>query len=268
MPKPASSTRSALLLLAVAVMCGLAILPASAGASVAIEGVWSFKGGAIDVVSQPNGTLLGVVSAPIKFAECPHPVNEHIWTEMTPQADGSYWGLHRWYFKNCPPNPVYGKTAWRLLENAKKTTFLRVCFSAPEKSQPTISADGTPTDASFGCFDSEAISELPVTPRPKGTRALFNLPSAKICLKAAALRIGLHNPPYDPLKQVTVWVNGKKVLNLHTGKKLGRPIMLSHLPSGKVKVKVLAITILNHRVTTTRVYHRCKSRHHAKGKHH
>ncbi len=268
MLKPASSTRYVLLLLALAT-CGLSSMPASAGATVSIEGVWSFKGGAVDIVSQPNGTFIGVVSAPIKFTECVHPVNEQMWIEINRQADGSYWGYHRWYFKNCQPNPVLGKTAWRLLENAQKATFLRVCFSAPEKSQPTIAANGTPANATFGCFDSEAISALPATPPANKVGTLFSLPSAKVCLKAGAtLKIKLHNPAYDPLKQATVWVNGKKVANVRSAKKLGRPIVLGHLPKGKIRVKVLAITILNHRVTVTRTYHHCQAHHRSKKKRH
>jgi hypothetical protein len=267
MLKPASSTRSALLPLVLAVACGLSILPSAAGATAPIEGVWSFKGGAVDVLGQSDGTLIGIVSVPVKFASCVHPVNEHMWTEMRPQPDGSYYGKHQWFFKNCTPNPVPGPTVWRLLENPQKETFLRVCFAEPQKAQPTISPNGTPENA-FLCVDSAAIQKLPSNVKKSGSQALLSLPSAKVCLKASTLKIAPRNPKYDSLKQVVVWVNGKKVANLHTAKQLKRPIRLTRLPNGTFKVRVLAITILNHRVTITRVYHRCKKHRHAKGKHH
>jgi hypothetical protein len=263
MSKMASSTRHALLLFTLTAVCGLSVLTADAGATASIERVWSFNGGAVDVLAQPNGTLIGVVSAPTKFAKCIHPVNEQMWIEMRLQPDGSYWGQHLWYFEppSCVANPNRGPTAWRVLQNSSGEAFLRVCFSAPESNmQPTIAPDGTSAHATYGCVDSAYIAALPPTPK-KGSGALFGLPSTKMCVKARSLKIKLHNPKYDPLKQVIVWVNGKKVISIHTARKLKQPIRLTHLPNGRFKVKILAITILNHRLAITRTYHSCKKAH-------
>lgn len=238
---------------------------AVAAANVSIERVWSFKGGAVDVVRQGNDRLVGVVSAPTKFATCVHPSQEQMWVGMTRQPDGSYWGLHRWYFEppGCVPNPVYGPTAWRVLETVAGEAFLRVCFSAPgSEEQPTIAADGSHEHASYGCVDSSAIAPLPPIPPNEGVGAPFAkavaLPSpAEVCRGGGSLKIVLHDPRYDPLKRVVVWVDGKRAAEAQGTRGRRHDLVLRHLPSGGYTVKVLAITILNHRLAGGRSYGRC-----------
>src|SRR5271167_1785233 len=85
-------------LLAIATTMLLALGVASAGAASNIEGIWSFNDGQIGIQRQSNGTYTGTVVIETKFAECTHPVGQEIWTGITEQPDGSYWGLHQWYF--------------------------------------------------------------------------------------------------------------------------------------------------------------------------
>ena len=67
----------------------VAAAPPIAGAASSIEGIWSFNGGKVAIQSQVGGTFVGTVVAPTKFAQCPHPIGEPMWTSLRPQADGS-----------------------------------------------------------------------------------------------------------------------------------------------------------------------------------
>lgn len=265
--------------ISLALACSAALL-SCAGASVAsasspIEGVWSFNGGAVDMVGQPNGTLDGIVTVQTKFAQCFHPVEEEMWVEVRPLPDGSYQGFHRWYFEpasqnsSCTVNPTLGPTAWRVLENGKGEHFLRVCFSEPgSSSQPAIAANGTSTNVTYGCVDSAAIAPLPTVTAKEGAagagqgqisfRESVLLPGANKCVRARTLRIRLHNPKYDPFKEVVVWVNGKKRLDIRGTRKLAKTIVLKHLPRGTYKLKVLAITVLDQRLSGKATYQACK----------
>src|ERR1700689_1456437 len=101
---PSGKPRSLLLLVVVAMgLLGAisAVQVASASPASPIEEVWSFSGGQVAIQAQPGGTFVGTVVAPTSFAECTHPVGEPMWTDITPQPDGSYWGLHQWFFENA-----------------------------------------------------------------------------------------------------------------------------------------------------------------------
>src|SRR6202007_3412327 len=50
-----------------------------------IEGVWSFNGGRVAIQAQAGGTFSGTVVAPTKFAQCPHPIGEQMWTDISQQ---------------------------------------------------------------------------------------------------------------------------------------------------------------------------------------
>ncbi|HXA53641.1 MAG TPA: hypothetical protein VNV37_02085, partial [Solirubrobacteraceae bacterium] len=214
------------IMIAVAAAAAVLIVgTASAGASSEIEGVWSFTGGKVDIVPIPGGKFEGIVVSPTKFAECEHLVGEHMWTDITPQPDGSFWGLHQWFHgaPKCERNPDLGPTAWRVLREANGSRYLRVCFSEPgSTSQPTIAANGAPKEASedaahqvnYGCDNSELIASLPVTSSSSSSGSVstpverLTLPAAKQCLRPGRFTIRLREPKYDPFKTVTILYGG------------------------------------------------------------
>ena len=81
--------------LALAVAGGIGVASAGASSNSSIEGVWAFENGQIAIHPTAGGTFTGTVVVPTMFAECVHPVEQSIWTGMTLQPDGSYWGFHQ-----------------------------------------------------------------------------------------------------------------------------------------------------------------------------
>jgi hypothetical protein len=67
----------------------------------------------------------------------------------------------------------------------------------------------------------------------------------------------VHHPKYDPLKEVVVKIEGKKVADVKGVKRLRHPIVLKHLPNGAFKVEVLATTVLNQHLRGSKTYHSC-----------
>src|SRR6476620_1218955 len=170
---------------------------AASGAQAAspIEGVWSFNGGriAIQQSGQP-GQFAGTVVAPTTFSLCTHPVGEEIWTQMAKQPDGSYWGLHQWFFETseCVRNPALGRTAWRVLQSAGGR-YLRACFREPGSGlQPTISPHVVVENATFGCVDSALVSAIPDFSSAHLSRYV-SFPASKGCLGRRKLRIHIHD---------------------------------------------------------------------------
>lgn len=248
--------------IAIAVTLLLTIGAASAGAASSIEGIWSFNGGQIGVQRMSNGTYSGTVVAETKFAECAHPVGQEIWTGMIERPDGSYWGSHQWYFgpPACNENPERGPTAWRVLQAADGSDYLRVCFSHPGTPQPTIAADGSDSGATYGCTNSALTAPLPGAPGSgvAGSKEILTLPSAKKCLSARRFEIHLADPKYDPLKTVTVTFRGHKIATSRKGKFIVATINLRGLPKGAFTLKISATTILGHHLSANRAYHTCR----------
>lgn len=269
---------------------------APAGATSAaseIEGVWSFHEGAVDVVAVAGGKYEGIVSKPIKFADCEHTEKEHMWTDITPQEDGSYWGFHQWFHSPpaCQRNTTLGHTAWRVLHEADGARYLRVCFGLPEsKLQPTIAANGAPFGESeyaafhvtYGCLDSELIAPLPVVSNSTGTGTgtstgsttstasveSLTLPNAKQCLRPGRFTIRLAEPKYDPFTKVTVVYRGRKLATAHRGNYILATVNLKGLSKNKFTVKVRATTVLGHHLSANRTYRLCRKtkpkKHHTK----
>ncbi|HTU77819.1 MAG TPA: hypothetical protein VMF09_03580 [Solirubrobacteraceae bacterium] len=252
----------------------------SAGASSSIEAVWSFGGGQIAVVPLANGTFEGTVVAPIKFAECVHPEGQEIWKDVTLRPDGSYWGGHQWYFagSDCTENPEPGPTAWRVIEEPDGSKYLKVCFSEPGTTQPTIAPDGSVEDVQWGCRDSALIAPLPplepspstptsqTTPTSTSTtgsssgNASFiqrQLPAAKRCLSARDFPIHLAEPQYDPFKTISVTLKGHAIKTRRKGKYVVATIDLEGLPPGAFTVKIKATTVLGVHLSGSRTYHTC-----------
>jgi hypothetical protein len=252
------------LLLAVATATALLLLAvASASASSSIEGVWAFESGQI-AIEQQTGALVGTVVDETKFKECVHPVGQHIWTELTQQPDGSYWGKHQWYFEGCDENPELGRAAFRVLEASDGSKYLLVCLSYPGASepQPTIAASGTSEHATYGCIKSTLTSPLPTTTTTTTTKTAgeierLSLPNANKCLSARLFKIHLAEPKYDPFKTVVVTVKGRKVKTVRQGDYVVATINLKSFKKGKFTVAITATTVLGHHLSGKRTYHTC-----------
>ena len=273
------------LLLAIATALLLALVgAASAAATPSIEGIWSFNGGQIGVQRLSNGTYEGTVVVATKFAECTHEPGEAIWTQITAQPDGSYWGLHQWFSENCAINPAdRGLTAWRVIEEPSGSYYLRVCFSHPGTTQPTIAPDGSAKEDTYGCYNSTLTAYVP-EPGPEnkgsgtgssgtsgssttgsgtpgsgvaGAKETLTLPSAKKCLSGRLFKIHLAEQKYDPFKTVSVTLKGRKIATVHKGKYVIATIDLKGMPKGAFTVKIKATTVLKHHLSASRTYHTC-----------
>jgi hypothetical protein len=232
-----------------------------------IEGVWSFNGGRIAIQDAQPGLFTGTVVAPTTFSLCTHPVGEEIWTQMAEQPDGSYWGLHQWFFETseCVRNPALGQTAWRVLQSAGGR-YLRACFSEPGSGlQPTIAPDGAVSNATFGCVDSSLVSAVPDFSSAHLSRYV-SLPASKSCLGRRKLRIHIHDPKNDPIETVVVTLSGGGVSRKAKVKQEENGAVavanLGRFPAGVVTVKVQLTTVLGQHLSSKRRYRRC-----AAGKH-
>lgn len=243
-----------LLVLAISALSGTA---AALGAA-PIVGVWSFNGGEIAVQEVQPGEFEGTVVKETKFAECAHPVGQRIWTDMVQQPDGSYWGLHKWYYEgsSCTLNPTLGKTAWRVDTEASGTT-LEACFSYPGTTQPTISASGTVSGATYSpCVRSALLATV------KGGTADFKalvtgLPSANKCLSRRAFRIHVHDPHNDAFKSVRITIAGHTLKTYRKGEYLIANVNLKGLPKGVFTLRIDGVTFEGRHLHGKRVYHTC-----------
>jgi hypothetical protein len=248
---------------AIALCLALACLVGAqaAHASAPIEGVWSFNGGNVAIQREAGGTYTGTVVAATRFAECSHPIGEAMWTEMRLQGDGSYWGLHQWFFEGaaCVLNPQRGPTAWRVIETHGGGRFLRACFSAPGASQPTISSSGATANVSYGCVDSALVAPPPRS----GTEALkeaVSLPGTRRCYSHRAFTIHMKDPRNDPLKEVLLTLGRHKLRVKRHGNLFTSRVDLRGLPKGAFTVRIRLTTVLGHRFSTSRTYHTCTHR--------
>jgi hypothetical protein len=249
----------------------------SAQAASPLEGVWSFNGGKVAVEANSDGSFRGVIVAPTKFSQCFHPVGEEVWAGIREQPDGSFWGLHQWYFETseCTANPERGLTAFRVVTGGDGSKSLEVCVSEPgSKSQPKIPASGSPSGATYGCSSSARISPLPSVD-PDDAPKYILLPGNGLCLTRAKLKVRLRNPSGDPIVKAKVLLRSGKVRRRAklTQKTNGIVAVLNlrRLTKSKFVVSVNATTALGHHLKRKRSYRLCgpqpvrKHRHH---KHH
>jgi hypothetical protein len=252
----------------------LSVGAASAGARAEnseIEYAWTFEHGEVGIKPAANGELVGIVLQPTQFAVCAHEAGEEMWTDLAPQPDGSYWGLHQWFANgSCARDPTLGPTAWRVMHKPDGSKYLLVCFSEPgSTSQPTIAPDGTDAGATNGCVESEPTAPLPVVSNGGGSGAgqngaevvsfstIFALPKTTLCVRRHSLKIGLHDPRRDPLKEVVVKIKRRTVAVVRGVQRLKRGIVLENLPSGSFTLKIVATTVLHQHLTGRRTYHSC-----------
>jgi hypothetical protein len=234
-----------------------------------IEGIWSFNGGKVAIQPGPEGTFVGTVVAPTKFALCTHPIGEKMWTDITLQSNGSYDGLHQWWFyetTDCVRNPTPGLTAWRVMEAAGGGHYLLVCFSSPEaSSQPIIAPNGKAASDNYGCVESGHIAPLPgAGPGPHAGTESFSdavsLPGNMRCLSRRIFQIHLKDPKYDPLKEVVVTLGRHRITVKRHGNAFVATINLKGLPRGTFTVRIRVTTVLGYRLTGSRTYHTCATK--------
>jgi hypothetical protein len=255
---PHSGRRFRFLLLVFATALLLVVSSASAGASSSIEGVWAFDNGEIAITPEAGGTFVGTVVDETKFAECTHPVGQKIWTSITPQPDGSFWGSHQWYFEGtCAENPEPGPTAWRVMEGPAGSKYLRVCLSTPGSSQPAIPPTGPEVNVTYGCVNSALTAPLPTTSGSGAASERLSYESSKECLSARIFRIHIREPKYDPFKKVLVTIRGRKIATARRGGYVVATVDLKGFKRGAFTVKIQAVTILGHHLSGKRTYHTC-----------
>ncbi|HEY1834219.1 MAG TPA: hypothetical protein VGG08_07270 [Solirubrobacteraceae bacterium] len=252
------------LALATVALLALTAVPSALAAS-PIEAVWAFNGGQVAIIPNGDGTYSGIVDGATTFATCQHAVGEGMWTQIRQQPDGSFWGLHQWFFESagCTPNPALGPTAWRVIGNADGSRFLIVCFSSPGTEQPMIAPDGTHTHVTYGCYDSSEIAPVPSQPDPASTAgvAAFKdavvLPSSARCVSHRVFTIHLRDPRFDQIKEAVVRLRGRRVAVRRRDGRLSSTIDLRGLPRGVFTVSIRLTTVLGHHIAGRRVYHTC-----------
>lgn len=230
---------------------GSASSPADASSS--IEGVWSFKGGDIAVQPSGEGAYVGTVVTETRFAQCAHPVGQVIWTGIRPQPDGSYWGFHQWYFESaaCFLNPTLGPTAWRVMEGAGATHYLRICLSSPGTSQPMIESDGEAIDATYGCLNS-----APASPGVASFK-LVSLPANQQCLSQRRFEVHIRDPRADAFKSVLITLQRRRLAVARHRNYSVATVSLVGLPRGTYTLYIRATTFLGQRLSGSRTYHTC-----------
>ncbi len=237
---------------------------ASAQTAPLIERVWSFNGGEVAIEGRPGGTFVGTVVKATAFAHCTHLIGEEMWTNMTPQADGSYWGGHRWFQSSssssqCVPIPRPGPTAWRVIETAGGGHYLLVCFSSPETTQPTIAPNGTAANDTYGCTKSAEVAPVPVVSVQSFSKSV-TVPSVMKCYSHRVFKIHLTDPAHDPIKEVVVTIGRHRVAVLRGKKVFVATINLTGLPQGKFTIRIAVTTVLGHHFNGSRTYHTCVSK--------
>jgi hypothetical protein len=190
-----------------------------------------------------------------------------MWTAMRAQPDGSFWGLHQWFFESepCQLNPALGPASWRVMSAPNGGRYLLVCFSAPGSTQPTIAPSGASEHVTYRCYESARLAPVPLQSMPSShtgveafTRAV-GLPSNRHCLSRRVFQIHLRNPPFDPIKEASVRVRGRRVAVVRRGRQFSSTISLRGLPRGTFTVTVRVTTVLDHHLSGHRTYHTCAS---------
>ncbi len=224
-----------------------------------IEGIWSFNGGEIAVQALSNGTFAGSVVQETKFAECSHPAGQQIWSDIKPQPDDSYWGLHQWYESpGCSIEPTLGPTVWRVASALDGSRYLRVCFSIPGTTQPKIAPDNSEQEVTYGCTNSARIAPLPPTSGTLSFAALTSLPPKRRCLSRRKFQIHIHDPKHDAFKTIVLTLNGRRLNAVRHGPSNVATINLKGLSAGTFTVKIRAISVLGRHLSGRRVYSTCK----------
>jgi hypothetical protein len=242
---------------------------ASASASAptqAIEGVWSFNGGAVIVAPGASGRLVGTVTSPTTFGPCAHPVGQQMWSGLRATTDGMYIGWHLWYRgagSNCQALSELGPTAFRVLAQGNGSFVLRVCFNHPGTKMPMIARDGSASNVNYGCRDSAPVADVP-TSAPSFAES-FTLPAATVGAPCVSLRdfpIHIREPKHDPFVRLTVFLGHRVFKMVRHGENITATIDLRGLPKSTYTVRIVARTAAGFIVRGSRTYHTCVPKRH------
>lgn len=232
---------------------------ASAQSTSDFANVWSFNGGEVGVVKNPDKSFTGIVVRATRTGSCVHPIGEKIWTGARLGANLSWSGQHVWFLTGpCRLAPATGNTTWKIFKNTNGKTFLRGCYAnwARPDIVPTFAgADGvcTPDFASIKDLTVGSTIDSDYVASRKGTfKAIAKFPKSK-CL-GKTLKLKFADPPTDALS--TVKVSAGKFKKTLTRASLSLNLKIAK-GSGKVKVGVVAKTLLGHTIKGSKTYRTC-----------
>jgi hypothetical protein len=224
---------------------------ASAQSTSDFANVWSFNGGMVGVIKNPDKSFTGIVLRPTTSGSCVHPVGEQMWTGARLGTNLTWSGKHVWFLTGpCRLAPATGNTTWKIFKDAKGKTFLRGCYAnwARPDVLPAIDIAG---NCAFG--EGGAIIDSNFIPSKKSTfKSIAKFPKSSCVGKT--LKLKFVDPPTDAL--ATVKVTAGKFT-----KTLTRPSLNLNLKvakgAGKVKVSVNAKTLLGKTVKGSKTYKSC-----------
>lgn len=233
---------------AVSVLGGHALAQSSSD----IAGVWAFNGGQVGVVKNADKSFTGTVIRATRTTACPHPIGERMWTDVRlGGGDINWWGKHVWFLTQpCRTAPSPGYTAWKIFVNQEGKEFLRGCYAhwAHPEIQPVIDRSGQADPGSGGiCIDSYRVTQKKTT-----FKSIARFPESR-CF-GAALRLKFADPPTDALATVRITAGDFKST-------LKRPLRVVRVAVAegtlKVKVKVIARTVLGQTIRGSAIFKRC-----------
>jgi hypothetical protein len=220
---------------------------ASAAGAAEVEGVWSFSGGEVAVRATSAGHYEGIVVSPTRFTICQHPVGEQVWSDIADAGDGTFTGLHQWYFNesdnvaSCRPTSR-GATTFQIVKPSDGARYLHVCFDPPAElaGQERV------------CTDSAVIAPLPTTAQSQ----ILSLANGRSCISRRTIRIHLSNPAHDPLTKATIRLQGHDI-KVKRGKTWRADIDLRGRAKGAYGVTVTAKTVLGRTIKQYRSFRTC-----------
>jgi hypothetical protein len=131
----------------------------------------------------------------------------------------------------------------------------------------TIHSRPTTTVASalatlLATFAASALIAGPAVAAPPSAAASakgsspFTFPAATQCVRNHTITIGLHSGHGVKWSRVIVKVNGHKVKTVKRPH-IGRRVTISHLPSGRITIEIVAISTRGHRSSAKRTFQSC-----------
>ncbi len=161
-----------------------------------------------------------------------------------------------------------------MLKASNGAPYLKVCLSAPGTTQPTIAADGTDANATYGCVNSTLSATIPTPETTTGTgtpstvprigianfKELVSLPNNRKCFSSRTFQIHIQDPRYDAFKTISITIKGHKLKAVRRGNVIVATVSLKGLPKGAFTVIIRATTYLGQHLSGSRIYHTCATK--------